>query len=71
MSTLGAVYRKYSYYGWPDSSAPIWLDQLGCHGTENKLLNCPRPKDIGDTSCNYNALAAVLCQSISEYRTND
>lgn len=63
ISDVGAVYRRYSYYGWPDPSAPIWLDQLGCHGTESSLLNCPRPKQIGDASCNHNALAAVLCQS--------
>ena len=62
-SSIGAVYRRYSYYGWPNASAPIWLDQLGCHGTESNIMSCPRPKAIGDASCNHNALAGVVCPS--------
>ena len=63
ISIAGATYRTYSYYGWPNASLPIFLDQLQCFGNESTILGCPRPYAIGVAYCNYNALAGVVCPS--------
>ena len=58
---IGATYRTYGYYGWPNSSIPIWLDGMDCVGTESTLLSCPLSRAIGSVRCSYNAIAGVVC----------
>lgn len=39
------------------------LDGLNCAGTENKIIDCPRPYPVGTTSCGYNEIAGIVCPS--------
>lgn len=63
MHLAGALYRIYAYFGWPNASLPIWLDQVKCTGSEPNLLSCSSTYPVGTAYCNHNALAAVVCQS--------
>lgn len=65
LTTVVAIASRYftwSYFGWANASAPIWLDRMYCVGNESSLLSCPRQYAIGYATCNYNALAGVLCE---------
>ncbi|XP_019854372.1 PREDICTED: scavenger receptor cysteine-rich domain superfamily protein-like [Amphimedon queenslandica] len=70
-SATGATYRTYGYYGWPNSSIPIWLDGMDCVGTETTLLSCPLSRAIGSVRCSYNAIAGVVCPSGGPSCTNN
>ena len=61
---IGAIGYSFSHIGGGTGS--IFLDDLGCHGYESKLLDCTRPK-IGVHNCNHNADAGVRCQGIVMY----
>lgn len=39
----------------------IWLDDVQCHGTENRLLDCPHPP-LGVHNCNHNEDVGIQCQ---------
>ena len=43
------------------STGPIFLDQLGCSGTENSLLQCNRYAGLGLHSCDHSQDAGVRC----------
>ena len=43
------------------------MDQVQCFDNESTLLDCPRPYAIGYATCNYNALAGVVCPSKKKF----
>ena len=49
------------------STGPIFLDQLGCSGVENSLLECERFAGIGLYSCDHSQDAAVSCVGKTVY----
>ena len=55
----GAV--AYSFARFGGGTGGIFLDNLGCSGTESRLLDCTHPA-IGYHNCNHNADAGVRCQ---------
>ena len=42
-------------------TGPIFLDQLGCSGTESSLLQCNRFAGLGLHSCDHSQDAGVSC----------
>ena len=44
-------------------SGPIWLDDVGCTGSESRLIDCPRPshRGVGSHNCNHGDDAGVRC----------
>jgi len=42
-------------------TGPIFLDQLGCTGTETSLLQCSQFADLGLYSCDHSQDAGVRC----------
>ena len=57
--TTGAV--AYSFARFGRGTGGIFLDNLGCLGTESRLLDCTHPA-IGYHNCDHNADAGVSCQ---------
>ncbi len=50
--------------GFGEASSPIFLRALGCVGTENTFLQCPRASVTFSTSCGLfssTTVAAVIC----------
>ena len=58
--TTGAIARTQAYFGI--GSGPIFLDNVGCVGTESRLINCSA-NPIGSNNCFHNEDAGVTCQS--------
>ena len=52
---------RFSPFG--QSSGPIWLDQLGCAGTEASLCECSS-NAIGVHDCSHFEDAGAVCQGI-------
>ena len=52
------THKWSAYYG--QGSGPIWLDDLGCVGTEKKLLDCSA-LPIGDHNCGHGEDVGVVC----------
>jgi len=50
---------RFSPFG--QSSGPIWLDQLGCAGTEANLCECTA-NNIGVHDCSHFEDAGAVCQ---------
>ena len=44
-----------------EGEGPIFLQQLGCEGTESLLLDCPRFTGLGLTTCDHSEDAGVRC----------
>ena len=49
------------YYG--QGSGHVWLRNVQCKGTEQRLLDCNRGYLIGDTGCNHVSDIGVTCPS--------
>ena len=39
----------------------IWLDDVQCRGTENRLIDCPAASPLGRNDCNHMFDAGILC----------
>ncbi|XP_043935084.1 scavenger receptor cysteine-rich type 1 protein M130-like, partial [Protopterus annectens] len=48
-------------------SGTIWLDDVGCSGTEEALWKCP-PSTRGKSDCNHGEDAGVICSGSKGYR---
>lgn len=59
-STFGAVAVSNARFG--RGTGPIWLDDVGCFGTESRLANC-RARPIGSHNCGHHEDAGVRCRS--------
>ena len=44
------------------SGTPIWLDDVGCTGTESRLLSCSN-RGIGTHNCGHSEDVAIYCSS--------
>ena len=43
-----------------DGNGPIWLDEVGCVGTESRLIDCPA-NPLGQHNCAHSDDAGVSC----------
>jgi len=55
----GAIARSFAFFGRGTGS--ILLDQVGCRGTETRLVDCPS-NPIGIHDCSHFEDAGVTCQ---------
>ena len=56
--TPGAIAYSYAHFG--SGSGGIFLDNVGCRGTESTLLSCTH-SGVGVHNCRHNADAGVRC----------
>ncbi|XP_064388351.1 soluble scavenger receptor cysteine-rich domain-containing protein SSC5D-like [Halichondria panicea] len=71
-------YTTYNRYGTvgtlgfseASSTTPIWLDELGCLGTESKLINCSA-NAIGVEDCSHFEDVGLVCVSDGDLRLVD
>ena len=56
----GAVARISAYFG--QGTVPILLDNVGCRGTESRLIDCTYSSHTLD--CNHREDAGVTCQPL-------
>jgi deleted-in-malignant-brain-tumors protein 1 len=47
----------------PDGTGQIWLDEVQCHGNEDRLIDCPA-RPLGIVNCVHVQDAGVRCQEI-------
>ena len=55
----GEILSRGSYPFGADS-APIWLDNVVCTGTEQSLFDCPA-NDVGVSNCDHDEDIGVQC----------
>lgn len=58
----GATPRLSAYFG--SGSGAILLDNVGCSGTESRLIDCSN-RGIGVNDCSHSDDAGVTCQPLS------
>ena len=59
-TTTGAISHSGATFG--QGSGSIWLDDIGCSGTEERLLDCTIPA-VGLHNCRHNEDAGVSCRT--------
>ena len=58
--TIGAqALRMASPFG--QGTGPIFLDEVGCTGSELTLISCPHLDSVGDSDCRHSEDAGVQC----------
>ena len=56
------------FSGFTNGAGQIWLDQVGCRGTESRLIDCPH-NPLGVHDCSHIEDAGVRCEfkKVCEY----
>lgn len=60
----GAIARTFSFFG--SGTGPIYLDNVGCRGTESRITDCPS-FGLNNHNCGHQEDAGVTCQSKRPY----
>ena len=60
LSIAGAIARSQAFFG--QGTGAILLDQVGCNGTETRLVDCTS-NPLGIHDCSHFEDAGVTCQS--------
>jgi len=63
----GAVALKRAFFG-SSPSRPIYLDNVGCNGSEPSLLNCTA-NEVGVSNCDHSEDAGVRCNGMSHWKS--
>ncbi len=48
----------------PQGTGQIWLDEVGCAGTESRLIDCAA-NALGSNDCAHNKDAGVMCAEMT------
>eukprot|EP00731_Ephydatia_muelleri_P028213 Em0019g1086a len=64
----GGTALSFAYYG--QGTGFIWLDDVGCVGTEARLWDCAN-SGIGIHNCDHSEDASVQCTDVNECLTNN
>ena len=62
----GAIARSQAFFG--QGTGAILLDQVGCTGTETRLVDCSY-NPIGVHDCSHTEDAGVTCQSTRRFHS--
>ena len=64
MGFVGIASSDSSLFGYGASSQSIWLDEVGCNGSESQLVDCSHA-GIGNETCVHSEDVGIMC-TISE-----
>jgi len=63
---------KQDYFEAGNSmSLKVWLDEVGCRGHEQSLVECPRSTPWGSTDCGHKEDAGCICDGLPDDSGNN
>ena len=60
LGLTGGIHKTQASFG--QGTGPIWMDELRCSGSEERLANCPF-RGWGREDCSHSEDAGVICGS--------